>query len=195
MDRRHTQRGEERRRQLLDFAATRFAENGFHPTSVAEIVEGIGVGKGVFYWYFDSKEALLQAILSEGQHDLRLHQQAAIAGAETPSERIERGLRASIRWSLDQPVLFRLFQMATADGRFSDTLRKSEAVAVSDAARHVADAMAAGEIPDGNPELLAHAMFGVHTRMVHLVHRGVLKADDETIDTTVSFCLHGISAV
>lgn len=194
MDRRHTQRGEERRRQLLDFAANRFAENGFHPTSVTEIVEGLGVGKGVFYWYFDSKEALLRAILSEGQHDLRLHQQAAITGAETPSDRIERGLRASIRWSLDQPVLFRLFQMAAADGRFSDTLRKGEAVAVSDAARHVADAMAAGEIPDGNAELLAHAMFGVHTRIVHLVHRGVLNPDDETIETTVNFCLHGVSA-
>lgn len=194
MDRRHTQRGEERRRQLLDFAAVRFAENGFHPTSVAEIVEGIGVGKGVFYWYFDSKEALLQAILTEGQRDLRRHQQAAIEGATTPTERIERGLRASIRWSLDQPVLFRLFQMAASDGRFSDTLRRGEAVAVSDAARHVTEAMAAGEIPDGNAELLAHAMFGVHTRLVHLVHRGVLKPDEETIETAVSFCLHGLSA-
>ncbi len=56
MTRRLTQRGQERRRQLLDFAIARFAENGYHPTSVAEIVQGLGVGKGVFYWYFESKD-------------------------------------------------------------------------------------------------------------------------------------------
>ena len=55
----------------MDFAARRFAENGYHPTSVAEIVEGMGVGKGVFYWYFSSKEALLVEILREAQYDLR----------------------------------------------------------------------------------------------------------------------------
>lgn len=34
----------------MAFATQRFAQNGFHPTSVAEITEGMGVGKGVFYW-------------------------------------------------------------------------------------------------------------------------------------------------
>ncbi|MBW3557793.1 MAG: TetR/AcrR family transcriptional regulator, partial [Actinobacteria bacterium] len=38
----------------MDFAAHRFADHGYHPTSVAEIVQGMGVGKGVFYWYFSS---------------------------------------------------------------------------------------------------------------------------------------------
>src|SRR5205085_6261795 len=58
MERRLTARGKERRQQLMEFAAARFAEGGYHPTSVAEIVQGLGVGKGVFYWYFDSKEEL-----------------------------------------------------------------------------------------------------------------------------------------
>jgi len=72
----------------MEFAAARFAQKGFHPTSVAEIVEGIGVGKGVFYWYFDSKEALLRAILADAQRDLRRRQRAAITDGATPMERI-----------------------------------------------------------------------------------------------------------
>lgn len=192
MDRRLTQRGEERRRQLLAFAADRFADNGYHPTSVAEIVEGLGVGKGVFYWYFDSKEELLRAILAEGQLDLRRRQRAAIDGATTPMERIERGIRASIEWSLEQRVFFRLFQFAATDDRFADGLRKGEQVAVRDAARHISDAMAAGEIPESDPQLLAHAMLGVSTHFVQLSHRGLLEATDEVIDTAVSFCLYGL---
>ena len=66
-----TPRGRDRRAQLMDFAAHRFAEHGYHPTSVAEIVSGIGVGKGVFYWYFTSKEELLVEILRDGQYELR----------------------------------------------------------------------------------------------------------------------------
>ena len=48
-------RGRDRRHQLMEYAAQRFAEGGYHPTSVADIVDGLNVGKGVFYWYFSSK--------------------------------------------------------------------------------------------------------------------------------------------
>ncbi len=192
MDRRLTQRGEERRRQLLAYAAARFADNGYHPTSVAEIVEGLGVGKGVFYWYFDSKEELLRAILAEGQLDLRRRQRAAIVDATSPMERIERGIRASIEWSLEERVFFRLFQFAATDDRFAESLRKGEQVAVRDAATHVREAMEAGQIADGDPELLAHAMLGVSTHFVQLAHRGLLQATDEVVDTAVTFCLYGV---
>ena len=82
MARRLTQRGKDRRDQLMQFAATRFAEQGYHPTSVSEIVAGLGVGKGVFYWYFDSKEQLFLEILKEAQTDLRRRQQQAIGDAD-----------------------------------------------------------------------------------------------------------------
>ena len=75
----------------MAFAASRFAEQGYHPTSVSEIVAGLGVGKGVFYWYFDSKEQLFLEILREAQTDLRRRQQQAIADEDDPIRRIELG--------------------------------------------------------------------------------------------------------
>src|SRR3954449_4455978 len=97
--RRLTQRGRERRRQLVEYAARRFAENGYHPTSVAEIVAGLGVGKGVFYWYFSSKEELFGEILREAQTDLRRAQKQAITDIDDPVRRIELGTRATMAWS------------------------------------------------------------------------------------------------
>src|SRR4051812_21442856 len=191
-DRRLTQRGEERQRQLMAFATRRFAENGFHPTSVAEIVEGLGVGKGVFYWYFDSKEELLRAILADAQRDLRRRQRDAIADAATPLERIERGVRASIEWSIEHRDFFRLTQFAQTDDRFSNDLRKGEQVAVRDAARHLADAMEVGQIAKGDPELLAHHILGVHTHLAQLVHRGVVEPTDDILRSAVSFSVSGL---
>src|SRR2546423_15430640 len=96
VNRRLTQRGRDRRSQLMEFAARRFAENGYHPTSVAEIVEGMGVGKGVFYWYFSSKEELLAEILRDAQLELRRRQQQAIGDEPDPVRRIEAGIRPTM---------------------------------------------------------------------------------------------------
>ncbi len=192
MDRQLTQRGEERKRQLMAYATARFAENGFHPTSVAEITEGLGVGKGVFYWYFESKEDLLRAILADAQRDLGRSQREAMDGATSATDRIERGIRASMVWAIAHPDYFRLFQFAATDERFSDGLRRGEASAVRGAAGQVQDAIDAGEIAPGDPVLLSHALFGVHTHLAHLVHRGALSPSDELIDAAVAFCLYGL---
>ena len=103
----------------MDVAAARFAERGYHPTSVAEIVRAIGVGKGVFYWYFSSKEALFLELLREAQHELRRAQSAAIADEADPVRRIELGIRASLAWLEQHRSLFKLFEFAATEERFA----------------------------------------------------------------------------
>ena len=98
MRRRLTQRGRDRREQLIVCAARLFAERGYHPTSVSDIVEALGVGKGVFYWYFASKEELLTELLKSANHELRKRQQQAIGDEADPVRRIELGIRASLAW-------------------------------------------------------------------------------------------------
>src|SRR5258705_9657490 len=98
MRRKLTPRGRERRDQLMECGARLFAERGYHPTSVADIVTALGVGKGVFYWYFSSKEELLVEILRSSHHELRKRQQAAIGDEPDPLVRIELGIRASLSW-------------------------------------------------------------------------------------------------
>ena len=93
-----TQRGRDRRHQLMAYAAMRFAEGGYHPTSVADIVAALGVGKGVFYWYFASKEELLTELLKSSNHELRKRQQQAIGDEVDPVRRIELGIRGSFEW-------------------------------------------------------------------------------------------------
>ena len=54
----------ERRDEFLDTAVELFNENGYYSTSVDDIVERMGVAKGLFYYYFKSKEELVEAIVN-----------------------------------------------------------------------------------------------------------------------------------
>jgi AcrR family transcriptional regulator len=56
--------GSERRRALVQIAAELFAERGFRSTTVREIGDAAGVLSGSLYHHFDSKETILEEILS-----------------------------------------------------------------------------------------------------------------------------------
>ena len=62
-ERRHTDQGLERKQQLLDAAETLFASRGYGPTRIADICEAAGVAKGLFYWYFETKESLFAELV------------------------------------------------------------------------------------------------------------------------------------
>jgi len=193
MARRLTQRGKERRDQLMAYAAARFADQGYHPTSVSEIVAGLGVGKGVFYWYFDSKEQLFLEILKDAQTDLRRKQQQAIGDEEDPVRRIELGLRASMAWAEAHRDHNKLIQFAATEATFVSALTRGQDIAVADVVKHVKEAIAQGRIRDADPDVLAHAMVGVvgHLTRVFIYERG--DPADTVADAAVAFCLEGLS--
>ena len=194
MQRKLTSRGRERRQQILDESARLFAERGYHPTSVAEIVESLGVGKGVFYWYFESKEDLFLEILASSSQDLRRLQQSAIGDEPDPLRRIEVGIRASLQWFRDNRHLFNLSQFAATEERFAAILRQNDAVAIDDITRHLKEAMADGSIPDQDPTMLAHALVGAtrHLARTYLYH------GDEPVElvaeVAVRFVMGGLTA-
>ncbi len=175
----------------MDVAATRFAERGYHPTSVAEIVKALGVGKGVFYWYFSSKEELFLELLREAQHDLRRAQSAAMGDEPDPVRRIELGIRASLSWLEQHRPLFKLFEFAATEERFAPALRRGQEVARADVVRHVKDGIVEGRIGDGDPELLTRAVVGVIDELARVVvhEPGAAQA---VADTAVTFCLQGL---
>ena len=192
MERRLTARGKERRQQLMDYAAARFAEGGYHPTSVAEIVQGLGVGKGVFYWYFDSKEELFLEILKEAQQELRRAQRTAYGEETDPLRRIELGIRASLRWLEENRHVYNLFQFAATEEQFAPALRRGQEVAVADVVRHIKDGIVEGKVRDVDPEVLAHGVLGVTNQLSRIYLRDRRDDVTEIADAAVAFCLDGL---
>lgn len=54
---------EERRAEMVAAASKLFAQQGFVRTSVAEIVTAVDVAKGLFYYYFTTKDDMVKAVV------------------------------------------------------------------------------------------------------------------------------------
>jgi len=52
-----------RKNEILDTAEKLFMEKGYEKTTVGNIVNRIGVAKGTFYYYFESKESIIDSII------------------------------------------------------------------------------------------------------------------------------------
>ena len=68
-----TERGRRTLRAILDAAAVEFGDRGFHETGIIQITQRAGVALGTFYTYFDSKEAVFQAVVRDMSAQVRDH--------------------------------------------------------------------------------------------------------------------------
>lgn len=59
------------RAQLLEKGKQLIEKHGIRKTSIDDIVEAVGISKGAFYFFFESKEELLLAILEQLEQHFR----------------------------------------------------------------------------------------------------------------------------
>ena len=70
---------EERRKELIDTAERLFIAEGYDQTAIRDIVREVKVSQGAFYYYFDSKDDILVAVVEKqlAQMENDFHQIAA----------------------------------------------------------------------------------------------------------------------
>jgi len=99
---------EGRRQEILAAALRCFARNGFHNTTITDIVRESGVSQGTFYLYFATKDDVIAALADDrSQGDALIN---AIAGAEADPV-------------VGLAILFDLHGRTLADAQFADERR------------------------------------------------------------------------
>jgi AcrR family transcriptional regulator len=169
-DRRLTAQGIERKQQLLDCAAELFAERGYAETRVIDIVRSAGVAKGLFYWYFDNKEALFKELAESIRLQLRRQQGAVLDPEALPLVNLYRGTEASVQFMAEHSHFFSLLEV---EGRnFTDVLRQGTRQHTDDMVRIIKAGQADGTIREDDPELLALGVVGCVGHFSHFHRTG-----------------------
>lgn len=70
---------EERKAELIAAARYLFDKNGVENTRISDIVRRVGVAQGVFYYYFSSKEEMVNTVLQQVQQELQVAIQLALS--------------------------------------------------------------------------------------------------------------------
>jgi AcrR family transcriptional regulator len=174
----------EREQEILQAARDVFAERGFEKTSIDDIAERVGIGKGTVYLHFASKEELLIALMRQACLRLVDVCEAAAAVKSTPTAKLDSIIEAIVdhryaneRWvglvAKELPVFLgykeRLGASSELRGLITRVIEQGQAEGAFD--MRVVPAMAAmtllflifvgptaaGEAPTTKPALLAAA--------------------------------------
>ena len=94
-------RADNRLPRLLDEAARLFGTQGFHGTSIRDIVRAVDMLPGSLYYHFATKELLLVAVYAEGVRRISERVQAAIGGKTDAWERLEAACVAHLEALLE----------------------------------------------------------------------------------------------
>src|SRR5262245_39107631 len=86
----------ERRAQVLRAARACIVVQGYERVTMRDIAETAGVSTGTVVHYFNDKETVLEAALLDKITDTGLAFRAALAGAQSAWERLERLVEASL---------------------------------------------------------------------------------------------------
>ena len=107
-----TARGERTLRKILDAAREEFGERGFSDTSIVGITQRAGVALGTFYTYFDSKEALFQALVRDMSAQVRDHVGPALSGGADGLDNERRALDAFLGFVREHRDIYRIIDQS-----------------------------------------------------------------------------------
>jgi AcrR family transcriptional regulator len=155
-----TDRGRRTRRALLDAAAAEFAADGFHLASISAITRRAGVALGSFYTYFDSKDAIFRALVSDMSEQVRDHVAPAIRAAVDGIDRERAGLESFLAFVRTHKEIYRIIDEA----EFVDpaSFRRHYATTADRIAQRLREAAAKGEVREDVEEVHAWAVMGMN---------------------------------
>lgn len=159
-----TARGERTLRKILDAARAEFGERGFSESSIVGITRRAGVALGTFYTYFDSKEALFQALVRDMSGQVRDHVAPVLRESADALDAEARALESFLRFASEHRDVYRIIDEAEfVDARAYREHYETTAARI--AARLVAGrdrGEIASDYSDEELEVLAWALMGAN---------------------------------
>ncbi|MCS7061344.1 MAG: TetR/AcrR family transcriptional regulator [Anaerolineae bacterium] len=103
----------ERRNEILDVAQKLVYTKGYEQMSIQDILEALHISKGAFYHYFDSKQALLEALTERMMDEIASVLDHVVRDPTLPAlTKLQRYFDTAARWkSARKPMMLELMRI------------------------------------------------------------------------------------
>lgn len=190
-------RSDAQRQAILDAACLLFIEKGFGGTNINDIADAVGVTRTALYYYFPSKESMLEALTEEVTEKAGELAQTVSRRDELPADEALRQLvlqHAGL--ILSHPLQFRVVE------RSESSLPEAQLAAARGARRAVLDnfvrvvqrGIDAGLFRRGDARVAAFAVIGMCNWCAWWFDTGGEVAADEVAATLAEFALRALRA-
>ena len=162
---------EERRRQIIESAATLFSRRGFRGTTTREVAQAVGVSEATVFKHFATKQDLYTAIIEvKAQTRQVLDVVTPLAEARDDAALLRALAREMILRTQTDPTLMRLLFFSALEGHaLADLFFQRRVQALDDfLAKYIADRVAAGAFRTVDPILAAWNFIGMITQYLLL---------------------------
>lgn len=88
------------RDQIVEAAEAHFSHYGYDKTTVSDLAKAIGFSKAYIYKFFDSKQAIGEAICAQTLSKIVAAVEESVAGASTPTEKFRRLFKTLVTTSV-----------------------------------------------------------------------------------------------
>ncbi|MEU1525425.1 TetR/AcrR family transcriptional regulator [Nocardia rhamnosiphila] len=183
----------ERRQQLLDAAIEVMSDRGISGTTTRAITDEAGVPQGIFHYCFDSKSALLRALLERESERAMATPWELDPADKTIADALNAAIRAQLERVRAEPkhflVLAELHMIARTDPSLAGLAQTDRGRVIE----QIADVLARW-LPDASPEELHEWATVVLAGMDGLTEGRLTSPDDRTIDAAARRFAHAIAA-
>ena len=156
----------DKREAILDAALELFVERGFFGTAVPEIADRAGVGAGTIYRYFESKEALVNAIYRQQKTQWGHLVLTDFPVAAPTREQFRLLWMRMAQWATANPKAFIFMELHHHQRYLDDESRALEERMLGLFTAVVVSAQARGELKAGPPGLLMGIVMGAFVGVI-----------------------------
>jgi AcrR family transcriptional regulator len=168
------ERGRATRDRLIAAARDLFGERGYEGTSIEAVLDSAGVARGALYHHFATKEALFDAVLDEVVAEIAAAVADAARSAPDPVASLQAGCGAWLRMALDPAVQRIALLDPPAIVGWSRWREIDEQHTLGGLRANFQLIAAAGRLPAGNVDVLAHMVLAAVNEAALMIAR----ADD-----------------
>lgn len=184
---------EGRRESILEAALVCFVERGFYGTAIPQIAEAAGIAAGTIYHYFDSKEALVNALYRQWKGVVARRVFTAFPQAAPVREQFRVMWHEMVAFAHEAPKAFAFIELHN-HASYLD----AESVAIDRnvkgfTAAVILKAQAAGLVKPIDAEVLMELVFGAFVGMMRAHWEGRIELTDAVIVGAEQACWDAIA--